>query len=78
MYHDYFDDADVSGLRNPYGPEVPLLPDERGHGRSRLLLFGVVGAGFSVVAGGGGSAPDHVAAAPDTVWFDPAAAADLW
>jgi hypothetical protein len=53
MYHDYFDDADGSALRNPYGPEVSPLPDERGSPRPRLLLLGMVGAGLSVVVPAG-------------------------
>lgn len=66
MYHDYFDEADATGLRNPYGPEVPLLPEERGSHRQRLLLLGVVGAGLSVVApaaGGVLSGPGRVSPA---------------
>lgn len=64
MYHDYFDDGDTSGLRNPYGPEVPLLPEDRARHRQRLLLLGVVGAGLSVVVPAAGpAAPDRVAAA---------------
>jgi hypothetical protein len=69
VYHDYFDDTDTSGLRNPYGPEVPLLPGERGSYRQRLLLLGMVGAGLSVVApaAGSGALPGsgRVAAAPE-------------
>lgn len=69
MYHDYFEDPAASGLRNPYGPDVTLLPHERGPHRQRLLLLGVVGAGLSVVAAAaGGAAPPttgRVAAAPD-------------
>jgi hypothetical protein len=61
VYHDYFDDADTSSLRNPYGPPVPLPAAERGSHRPRLLLAGVVGAGLSVVAGGTG--PGRVVAA---------------
>lgn len=49
MYHDYFDDLDASGLRNPYAPETPG-PEERGGQRQRLILLGMVGAGLSVVA----------------------------
>jgi hypothetical protein len=59
VYHDYFDDADTTSLRNPYGPRVPL-PERPAH-RPRLLLAGVVGAGLSVVAGGTG--PGRVVAA---------------
>lgn len=70
MYHDYFDETDSSGLRNPYGPEVPLLPEERTSHRQRLLLLGVVGAGLSVVApaAGGGLLPGsgQVSTAADT------------
>lgn len=79
MYHDYFDGADATGLRNPYGPEVPLLPEERGSSRQRLLLLGVVGAGLSVVApAAGGTLPGggRVSAAADTHQAGPAPAPD--
>jgi hypothetical protein len=66
VYHDYFDDADTSGLRNPYGPEVPLLHEERISYRQRLLLLGMVGAGLSVAVPAAGNAlagPGRIAAA---------------
>lgn len=69
VYHDYFDDSDTSGLRNPYGPEVPLLSEERMSYRQRLLVLGMVGAGLSVVApAAGGTLPGsgRIAAAPDS------------